>query len=88
MALKLAHAFGAHTTLFTTSPGKQDDARRLGADEVVVTRDAAAMKAAPRNFDVIINTVAAAHNLDPYLGLLGRDGTMVMLGAPPRSHHV
>jgi uncharacterized zinc-type alcohol dehydrogenase-like protein len=86
MAVKLAHAMGAHTTLFTTSPGKIEDARRLGADEVVITRDPAVMKAARGGFDLILDTVAAAHNLDPFLAKLGRDGTMVMLGAPPTPH--
>ncbi|MCE9572622.1 MAG: NAD(P)-dependent alcohol dehydrogenase [Deltaproteobacteria bacterium] len=86
MALKLAKAFGAHTTLFTTSPGKVEDARRLGADAVVISKDAAAMKAAGGGFDVIVNTVSTAHNLDPYINLLGRDGALVMLGAPPTPH--
>ncbi|MEZ4401439.1 MAG: NAD(P)-dependent alcohol dehydrogenase [Kofleriaceae bacterium] len=86
MGLKFAKAFGAHTTLFTTSPGKADDARRLGADDVVVSRDAAQMKACGGEFDFILNTVAASHNLDPYLRLLARDGTMVVVGAPPTPH--
>jgi uncharacterized zinc-type alcohol dehydrogenase-like protein len=86
MGLKLAHAFGAHTTLFTTSPDKAEDARRLGADAVVISKDAAQMKATRGDFDVILNTVAASHNLDPFLNLLARDGTMVVVGAPPTPH--
>jgi uncharacterized zinc-type alcohol dehydrogenase-like protein len=86
MALKIAHAMGAHTTLFTTTASKAEDARRLGADQVVISTDAAQMKATAPAFDVIINTVAASHNLDPFLGLLARDGTMVVVGAPPTPH--
>jgi alcohol dehydrogenase (NADP+) len=85
MAIKLAHAMGAHTTLFTTSPDKATDGRRLGADDVVLSTDANALKGAG-DLDLILDTVAAAHDLDPYLARLGRDGTMVMLGAPPTPH--
>ncbi len=85
MAIKLAHAMGAHTTLFTTSPAKADDGRRLGADEVVLSTDPAAFTG-PGGLDLILDTVAAAHNLDPYLGRLARDGVMVLLGAPPTPH--
>jgi uncharacterized zinc-type alcohol dehydrogenase-like protein len=84
MAIKLAHAMGAHVTLFTTSPGKEDDARRLGADVVALTRDGVPTNLEPIN--VIIDTVSAAHDLNPYLGRLDRDGTMVLLGAPPTPH--
>jgi len=86
MAVKFAHAFGAETVMFTTSPKKVADARRLGADEVVLSNDEAAMKARVGTFDLLINTVAFSHNLDPFLGLLKRDGTMVLLGAPETPH--
>ncbi len=89
MAVKIAHAMGAHVTLFTTSASKISDGHRLGADDVVVTRDEAALTewtrtAAP--LDMILDTVAASHNLDTYLAVLARDGTMVVVGAPPTPH--
>ena len=84
MALKLAHAFGAETVLFTTSPGKEADARRLGADEVVLSRDAAAMDAQASSFDIIIDCVAAEHDINAYLKLLKRDATLVQVGAPEK----
>jgi uncharacterized zinc-type alcohol dehydrogenase-like protein len=86
MAVKLAHAMGAEVTLFTTSPGKEADARRLGADHVVLSKDAAAMKGAARTFDLIINTVAAPLDLDPYIAALALDGVMVLVGAPASPH--
>ena len=86
MGLKFAHAFGAHTVLFTTSPGKAEDARRLGADEVVVSRDPDAMKRHVGSFDFILDTVSATHNLDSYLELLRRDGTMCLIGVPQDPH--
>ncbi len=86
MAVKLAHAMGAHVVLFTTSPGKEADARRLGADEVVVSRDAERMAEHARSFKLIIDTVAASHDLDALLALLKRDGTLVLLGAPSSPH--
>ncbi|HVL77534.1 MAG TPA: NAD(P)-dependent alcohol dehydrogenase, partial [Noviherbaspirillum sp.] len=86
MGIKIAHAMGAHVVLFTTSPGKAEDARRLGADEVVVSRNAAEMKAHRNSFDFILNTVAAPHDLDAFLTLLKRDGTMTLVGAPPSPH--
>ena len=86
MGVKLAHAFGAHTVLFTTSPSKAEDARRLGADEVVISRDAASMKKHKTSFDFILNTVAAPHNLDTYLTMLKLDGTMCLVGAPGEPH--
>ena len=82
MALKFAHSFGAHVVQFTTSPHKKADAIRLGADEVVVSTDAAAMKAQGRSFDFIIDAVSADHSLDPYLTLLKRDSTMTLVGVP------
>lgn len=86
MGVKFAHAFGAHTVLFTTSPSKVEDGKRLGADEVVVSKDASQMSKHNRSFDLIINTVAASHNLDPFVSLLGRDGTLVLMGAPEHPH--
>src|SRR3954467_3961782 len=86
MAIKLAHALGAHVVLFTTSPDKRDDALKLGADEVVVSKDAEAMSKHASSFNLIIDTVAAPHNLDTFLGLLARDGALVLVGAPGEPH--
>ena len=86
MAVKLAHAMGAEVTLFTTSPGKEADARRLGADHVVLSKDRQAMRGQARTFDIIINTVAVPMDLDPYIAALNLDGTMVLVGAPPEPH--
>jgi uncharacterized zinc-type alcohol dehydrogenase-like protein len=86
MAVKLAHAMGAEVTLFTTSPGKEADARRLGAAHVVLSSDRDAMKAQARKFDLIINTVAVAMNLNPYINALALDGAMVLVGAPAEPH--
>jgi uncharacterized zinc-type alcohol dehydrogenase-like protein len=86
MAVKFAHAFGAQTVLFTTSPGKSEDARRIGADEVVVSKDPNAMAAHVDSFDFILDTVAVSHDLDAYTSLLGRDGTLVLVGAPEHPH--
>ena len=86
MGIKLAHALGAHVVAFTTSESKRGDALKLGADEVVVSKDADAMAAHTGSFDFILNTVAAPHNLDAFLGLLKRDGTMTMIGAPSTPH--
>ena len=82
MGVKLAHAMGAQVVLFTTSPGKEADARRLGAAEVVVSRDPDAMAAQGETFDFILDTVAAAHDVNAYLALLRRDATLVQVGAP------
>ena len=84
MGVKLAHAMGAHVVLFTTSPGKAEDARRLGADEVVVSRDPAAMAAQAGTFDFILDTVAAAHDIDALLNCLKRDATLCQVGAPDK----
>ena len=86
MAVKFAHAFGAQTVLFTTSPGKSEDARRIGADEVVVSKDANAMATHVDSFDLILDTVAVSHDLDAYTSLLARDGTLVLVGAPEHPH--
>jgi uncharacterized zinc-type alcohol dehydrogenase-like protein len=82
MGVKFAHAFGAHTVLFTTSESKAEDGRRLGADEVVVTKDPDAVKKHAGSFDMILDTVSADHDLNGLLALLKRDATMVMVGAP------
>ncbi len=86
MGVKFAHAFGAHTVLFTTSPGKADDARRFGADEVVDSRDPGAMARHAGSFDLILDTVAVPHDLDAYTSLLRRDGTLVLVGVPGLPH--
>jgi len=86
MAIKLAHALGAHVVLFTTSPDKRDDALKLGADEVVISKDPEAMSARANSLDFILNTVAAPHNLDAFLALLKRDGVMTLVGAPAEPH--
>ena len=86
MAVKIAKAMGAHVVLFTTSENKREDAKRLGADEVVVSTDAGQMAAQAGRLDFIVNSVAAPHDLDPLLEALKRDGTMVLLGAPDRPH--
>ncbi len=83
MAVKFAHAFGAHVVLFTTSPGKTADAKRLGAHEVVISKNEEEMKNHANSFNFIIDTVAAKHDLNAYLALLKRDGTMTLVGVPP-----
>ena len=85
MALKFAHSFGAHVVQFTTSLKKKEDALRLGADEVVLSTDANAMKAHAGSFDFILDAVSAPHSLDDYLTLLKQDATMTLLGLPPTS---
>ena len=83
MGVKLAHAMGAHVVLLTTSPGKVADGRRLGADEVVISKDATQMARHAGSLDFILDTVAAPHDLDALLALLKRDGTLCLVGAPP-----
>lgn len=82
MGVKFAHAFGAHTVLFTTSPGKTKDALRLGADEVVVSKNEDEMQKHASSFDFILDTVAAQHDINAYLALLKRDSTLVQVGVP------
>ena len=86
MGVKLARAMGAHVVLFTTSPSKIEDGKRLGAHEVVISKDEAQMNAHLNSFDFILNTVAAQHDLNPFLHLLKRDGTMTLVGAPEHDH--
>jgi uncharacterized zinc-type alcohol dehydrogenase-like protein len=86
MGIKLAHAMGAQVVAFTTSESKRQDARDLGADEVVVSRIPAEMQAHGGSFDFILNTVAAPHDLDAFTALLKRDGTMCLVGVPASPH--
>ncbi|MDF3887611.1 NAD(P)-dependent alcohol dehydrogenase [Cupriavidus basilensis] len=86
MGIKLAHAMGAHVVALTTSESKREAAKALGANEVVVSRDADEMAAHARSLDFILNTVAAPHDLDAFLALLKRDGTMALVGAPSTPH--
>ncbi len=82
MGVKFAHALGAHVVVFTTSAGKTEDALRLGADEVVLSRDANAMEKHAGSFDFILDAVAAQHDINSYINLLARDGNITMVGAP------
>ncbi len=82
MALKFAHSFGAHVVQFTTSIQKKEDALRLGANEVVLSTDAAAMKAQARSFDFIVDAASGPHSYNPYLELLKQDATLAMVGLP------
>ena len=84
MALKFAHSFGAHVVQFTTNLRKREDALRLGADEVVLSSDADAMKAHFKSFDFILDAAAAPHSLDPYTTLLKQDATMCLVGLPDK----
>ena len=84
MGVKLAHAFGAQVVVFTTSPGKKDDALRLGADEVVLSRDANEMQKHTGSFDFILDAVAAHHDINAYINLLRPDGTITIVGAPEK----
>ncbi len=84
MGVKFAHAFGAHVVLFTTSPNKTADAVRLGADEVVISKNEAEMQKHATSFDFILDAVSAEHDLNAYLQLLKLDGTMTLVGAPEK----
>ncbi len=86
MGVKIAAAMGAEVYVFSTSPSKRDDAKRLGATDLIVSKDAEAMAAHTGTFDFILNTVAASHSLDPLLMLLKRDGTMTLVGVPEEPH--
>lgn len=81
MGVKLAAAMGAHVTMITTTPEKGEDARRLGAHDVIISTDKEQMKAAATRFDFILNTIPVSHEIDGYLQLLGRSGRMVIVGA-------
>ena len=84
MAVKFAHALGAHTVLFTTSPKKKEDALRLGADEVVISKNEDEMKKHFFSFDFILDCVSADHDINALIGLLKRDGNMTLVGAPEK----
>jgi len=84
MGVKFAHALGAHTVVFTTSPGKKDDALRLGADEVVISKNADEMAKHAGSFDFILDAVAADHDINAYINLLSRDGNITLVGAPEK----
>jgi uncharacterized zinc-type alcohol dehydrogenase-like protein len=86
MGVKLAHALGAHVVAFTTSPGKVAAIRALGADEVVISTRQEEMQKHANSFDMILDTVAAPHDLDAYTGLLKREGTLALVGAPSSPH--
>jgi uncharacterized zinc-type alcohol dehydrogenase-like protein len=84
MGVKFAHAMGAHTVVFTTSPGKVEDAKRLGADEVVISKNANEMQKHAGSFDFILDCVSADHDINAYINLLTRDGNMTLVGAPEK----
>ena len=84
MGIKFAHAFGAHTVLFTTSPGKVEDGKKLGADEVIISKNEDEMKKHAASFDFILDCVSAEHDISAYLNLLKLDGTLCMVGAPEK----
>ncbi len=86
VAVKIARAMGAHVVLFTTSPGKKEDALKLGANEVIISSDTEQMQRHKNQLDFILDTVAAPHNLDAFLALLKTDGTMTLVGAPAEPH--
>ena len=84
MGVKFAHAFGAHVVLFTTSPNKKADALRLGADQVVISKNVDEMQKHAGSFNFILDAVSADHDVSSYLSLLKRDGTMTLVGAPEK----
>ncbi len=84
MGVKFGRAFGSHVVVFTTSPNKKEDAMRLGADEVVISRNADEMGKHAGSFDFILDTVSGDHDINQYLNLLGRDGNLTLVGAPPK----
>src|SRR5438270_9377372 len=84
MGVKIAHALGAHVVVFTTTPNKKEDALRLGADETVVSRNADEMQKHVESFDFILDTVSAEHDINSYINLLRLEGTLTLVGAPPK----
>jgi alcohol dehydrogenase (NADP+) len=84
MGVKFAHALGAHVVVFTTSPNKKEDASRLGADEVVISKNADEMQKHVESFDFILDAVSADHDINAYINLLRRDGNLTIVGAPPK----
>lgn len=85
MAVKFAASFGAEVTVLSTSRNKEKDARRLGAHEFIATSEGDALTKNAERFDFLLDTVSAPHDLNAYLGLLRRDGTMIVVGVPPKS---
>jgi uncharacterized zinc-type alcohol dehydrogenase-like protein len=88
MAVKFGRALGAHVVVFTTSPNKKEDALRLGADDVVISRNTDEMSKHEGSFDFILDAVSAEHNINAYIQLLGRDGNITLVGAPDKPHAV
>jgi alcohol dehydrogenase (NADP+) len=88
MAVKFAHALGAHVVVFTTSPKKKEDALRLGADEVVISRNADEMKKHADSFNFILDAVSAEDDINAYMQLLRRDGNITIVGAPDKPHAI
>jgi uncharacterized zinc-type alcohol dehydrogenase-like protein len=88
MGVKFARAFGAHVVVFTTSPSKKEDALKMGANEVVLSKNADELKKHLNSFDFILDTVSAPHNLISYMELLKHDGTLCMVGASPDPHQM
>ena len=88
MGLKFSAALGAHTTVFSHSPSKETDARAMGADDFVVTKDPEALAKLPKDFDLILNTVSADMNLTPFVDLLQLDGTLVLIGLPGKPYEI
>jgi alcohol dehydrogenase (NADP+) len=84
MGVKFANAFGAHVVVFTTSADKKEDALRLGAHEVVVSRNSDEMQTHAASFDFILDTVSADHDINAYINLLARDGNLTLVGAPAK----
>ena len=84
MGVKFAKAFGAHVVVFTTSPGKKDDALRLGADEVIISTNPDEMRQHAGTFNFILDTIAADHDINAYINMLGRDGNITLVGAPEK----
>ena len=84
MGVKFARAFGAHVVVFTTSPGKKEDALRLGAHEVIISTKAEEMKKHAGSFHFILDTIAADHDINAYINMLGRDGNITLVGAPEK----
>jgi uncharacterized zinc-type alcohol dehydrogenase-like protein len=88
MGLKFAHALGAETTVFSHSPAKESDAKQMGADHFVVVKDSKDLKSLSKSFDLILNTVSADIDLDPYLQCLKLDGTLVVIGLPGKPYSI
>ena len=88
MAVKFAHALGVHVVVFTTSPNKKEDALRLGADDVLISRDTDQMSKHVNSVDFILDAVSAEHNINAYIQLLRRDGNMTLVGAPDKPHAI